>query len=232
MERILTTCPFSGCGCGLYMEVKDNNISGVFPSKSHPVNYSKLCMRGWKCYEFVNSEKRLRKPLINREDKKEVSWEGAISTTSNKLKEIKEKYGPAAMGVITSSKITNEESYLLQKFARNVLQTNNIDSGSRLYNGPTYAGLNFTLGTLFSPSSICQIDSAEVILVIGADPSSTHPQVASRILKVKERGAKIIVVDPCRTTLTKYTDLHLDILPGTDIFLLFSVISLLIKNSQ
>jgi len=132
-QTVLTTCPYCGCGCGLLLEVLDGKVIGTLPSKTSPVNEGRLCVKGWTVHEFIMSPSRLTRPLVRRDEAlKEASWEEALDLSAKRLKEIKEKYGPDSIAVLTSAKCTNEENYLLQKFTRAVLGTNNIDHCARL----------------------------------------------------------------------------------------------------
>lgn len=132
-KTVLTTCPYCGCGCGLLLEVLDGRVIGTLPSKTGPVNEGKLCIKGWTVHEFIHSPSRLRKPLLRKDNElKEASWNDALEFSVKRLKEIKEEYGPDSIAVLTSAKCTNEENYLLQKFARAAIGTNNIDHCARL----------------------------------------------------------------------------------------------------
>jgi predicted molibdopterin-dependent oxidoreductase YjgC len=132
-KTVLTTCPYCGCGCGLLLEVLDGKVIGTLPSKTSPVNEGKLCVKGWAAHEFVMSPERLIKPLVRENDGlREATWAEALELSARRLSETKEKYGPDSIAVLTSAKCTNEENYLLQKFARATLGTNNIDHCARL----------------------------------------------------------------------------------------------------
>lgn len=132
-KTVLTTCPYCGCGCGLLLEVLDGRVIGTLPSKTSPVNEGRLCVKGWTVHEFIHSPSRLSKPLLREDDElKEVSWNEALEFSVRRIKEIKERYGPDSIAVLTSAKCTNEENYLLQKFTRAVIGTNNIDHCARL----------------------------------------------------------------------------------------------------
>lgn len=132
-KTVLTTCPYCGCGCGLVLEVLDGKVIGTLPSKTSPVNEGKLCIKGWTVHEFIHHPSRLVQPLVRKgDDLREASWKEALDLSVRRLKEIKEKYGPNSIAVLTSAKCTNEENYLLQKFTRAVLGTNNIDHCARL----------------------------------------------------------------------------------------------------
>ncbi len=133
MEKKLTICPYCGCGCGLYLHVEDGNIVGASPSRYHPVNKGGLCVKGWNSFEFVQHPDRLKYPLIKRDGIfHRASWEDALDFIALRLNDIREEHGPDSLGVLSSAKCTNEENFLLMKFARAVLGTNNIDHCARL----------------------------------------------------------------------------------------------------
>jgi predicted molibdopterin-dependent oxidoreductase YjgC len=132
-NTVLTTCSYCGCGCNLYLEVLDGQIIGTIPSKTSPVNRGKLCIKGWNIHEFIQSPKRLTKPLLRKNGGlKEVSWDEALDYTASRLKEIKEANGKDSIAFLASAKATNEENYLIQKFARAAIGTNNVDHCARL----------------------------------------------------------------------------------------------------
>ena len=132
-KHVLTTCIYCGCGCGLYFEVLDGEIVGVLPSKEHPISRGSLCIKGWNAASFVNHPDRLRTPLIRRGDGFEnATWDEALALVAEKLGAIRDESGPDSIGFFTSAKCTNEENYLLQKFARAVIKTNNVDHCARL----------------------------------------------------------------------------------------------------
>jgi len=139
-EVHLTTCPYCGVGCQFYLKETDARIVGIIPSEGR-VNEGKLCIKGWAAHEFIHDPQRLTKPLIRGKDGKfeEASWEQALSYVADKLKEIKAKYGNDAIGILASAKCTNEENYLMQKFARVVIGTNNVDHCARLCHASTVA---------------------------------------------------------------------------------------------
>lgn len=130
---IPSICPYCGCGCGLALEVLDGKLINTLPLKTAPVNEGKLCLKGYNAHEFVNSPHRLTAPLLKESSSwKETSWEEALTHVVTRLQEIKEKHGPEAIAFLASAKCTNEENYLLQKFSRAVIGTNNIDHCARL----------------------------------------------------------------------------------------------------
>jgi predicted molibdopterin-dependent oxidoreductase YjgC len=132
-KTVLTTCTYCGCGCGFYLEVLDGQIIDTIPCKTNPVSQGKLCIKGWNVHEFIQSPKRLTSPLIRKNGElEEVSWDEALDYTASKLKEIKGSAGSDAIAFLTSAKVTNEENYLLQKFARAAVGTNSVDHCARL----------------------------------------------------------------------------------------------------
>jgi predicted molibdopterin-dependent oxidoreductase YjgC len=132
-RNVLTTCTYCGCGCGLYLEVLDDQIINTLPSKTSPVNEGKLCVKGWNIHEFVQHPNRLKKPLIRRDGALvETDWETAFDFAASQLKKIKEAHGPDSIGFLTSARCTNEENFVLQKFARAAIGTNNVDHCARL----------------------------------------------------------------------------------------------------
>jgi predicted molibdopterin-dependent oxidoreductase YjgC len=132
-RNVLTTCVYCGAGCGLYLQVLDGEIVGVLPAREHPISLGRLCIKGWNVASFVTHPDRLRTPLIRRgDDFEEATWEEALALVGEKLGAIRDDSGPDSLGFLTSAKCTNEENYLLQKFARVVVKTNNVDHCARL----------------------------------------------------------------------------------------------------
>ena len=132
-RTVLTTCTYCGCGCNFFLEVLDGEPIGTIPCKTSPVNEGKLCIKGWNVHEFIRNKNRLKSPLIRKNGKlEETSWEEALNYTASRLKEIKENHGSDSIGFLTSAKVTNEENYILQKFARAAVKTNNVDHCARL----------------------------------------------------------------------------------------------------
>lgn len=134
-KNVLTTCIYCGCGCGLYLQVLDGRVVGTLPAKGHPISEGKLCIKGWNAHDFVHHPDRLETPLI-RERKagplREASWDEALDLVAGRLNQIRAEHGPDAVGFLASAKCTNEENYLLQKLARGVIGTNNVDHCARL----------------------------------------------------------------------------------------------------
>lgn len=133
MHNILTVCCYCGCGCGLYLHVDNDRVVGSMPSKSHPVSKNNLCAKGWHAHEYIHVPERLTRPLVRKSGKlAPASWDEALEKTARALKRVRKKFGPDSIGFLASAKCTNEENYLLQKLARAVIGTNNIDHCARL----------------------------------------------------------------------------------------------------
>ncbi len=133
MTDILTICCYCGCGCGLYLHVENNRVIGVSPSRHHPISRNNLCAKGWQLHTFIHHPQRLTRPLIRRQGAlRPASWDEALDLVASRFQAIKTAHSPDALGVLASAKCSNEENYLLQKFTRTVLGTNNIDHCARL----------------------------------------------------------------------------------------------------
>jgi predicted molibdopterin-dependent oxidoreductase YjgC len=132
-KNVLTTCVYCGCGCGLYLEVLDGEIVGALPAKEHPIAQGRLCIKGWNVASFVNHPDRLKTPLVRQGDRfEEATWDEALSSVAEKLGAVRDESGPDSVGFLASAKCTNEENYLIQKLARAVIKTNNVDHCARL----------------------------------------------------------------------------------------------------
>jgi predicted molibdopterin-dependent oxidoreductase YjgC len=132
-RTVFSTCSYCGCGCGVLLQVLDDEVIGTLPVKTHPVSQGSLCIKGWNIHEFIESERRLTKPLMKKDGKLAVaSWDEALNAAVQGLKKVVDAYGPDAVGIFASAKVTNEENFLLNKFARATLGTNNIDHCARL----------------------------------------------------------------------------------------------------
>ncbi len=216
-----TTCPFCGCGCSIRLEAKNGHVVRVTPGREGAVNEGTLCVRGSYGCDFIHSPERLLTPLIrNCGGFQEASWEEALDAVAAGFQRIRDEHGGNSLAVLGSSKCTNEENYLLQRLARSVLGTNSIDNGSRLYNSAGRIGLGSTLGFSGTTSHLSELEQSELILVIGADPGSSAPAVEYAIKRaIRQRGARLILVDPRQTKLSLFADLWLRPEVGTDVAL-------------
>lgn len=219
-DSVLTTCPFCGTGCNFFLEVFDNEVMGVSPVKWHPISRGKLCILGRNAHKFVHHLDRLTTPLKRTGNGFEkISWDQAIDEIAGRIGKIRDQYGSDAVGVLSSAKCTNEENYLMMKFARGVIGTNNVDHCARLCHASTVAGLAASFGAGAMTNSIPEISGTQCMLVTGSNPTSQHPIIAGWMIEAKERGAKLIVIDPRAVPLTSHADLFLQIRPGTNIAL-------------
>ncbi|MBA7563653.1 Formate dehydrogenase H [subsurface metagenome] len=226
-----TVCPFCGCGCILHLEVKDNQIVRVKPGES-PVNHGTLCVRGCYGYDFIQSPERLTDPLVKTEDDfQKASWEEATSQVAAEFKRLKEAYGADSLAVLGSSKCTNEENYLLQRLARAILGTNNIDNGNRLYGSASRVGLGQSIGFPGTTNSLEELENSAAIMVIGANPASSAPAVGYAIKRaVKYNGAKLLLVDVRPTKLNPFAHIWLSPKVGTDVALLNGLARVIIEE--
>ena len=232
IKRILTTCPYCGVGCGFYLDVRDGRIVGVIPSKSNTVSKGYLCVKGWHAHEVVQHPDRLKKPLIKKNGKfKETSWDIALDYVAEKLKEIKAKHGPDSLAVCSSARCTNEENFLMMKFARAALGTNNIDHCARTCHAATVSGLNQSFGSGAGTNSYDELPFMDCILIIGSNPTEAHPIVGWRVRTAIDNGAKIIVCDPRRILSAESADIHIQHYPGTDIALINAMINFIIREN-
>ena len=230
---VTTVCPYCGCGCTLVLGVKDGRVVNAAPAPESPVNAGTLCVRGSYGWDFIYSPERLHHPLIRENGAfREATWEEALSRATGELKRIKDTHGPEALAVFGSSRCTNEENYLLQRFARGVLGTNNIDNGSCLYGAASLAGLGASIGYAGTTGSLGSLERSQVIMVIGADPEISAPAVAYAVKRAaKYKGSGLIVIDPRRTALAPFARLWLRPRPGTDIALLNGLARVIIRES-
>jgi predicted molibdopterin-dependent oxidoreductase YjgC len=204
----------------LHVDKAANKIIGVSPAANHPVSQGKLCIKGYRMHEHVHHPDRLTKPLIRDQKKgslREASWDEALDLVAKRLEGIKDEHGPRALGFFSSAKVTNEENYVMQKLARAVFKTNNVDHCARLCHASTVVGLVKSFGSGAMTNSVNEMENADCILVTGSNTTEQHPIMGAKIYEAVQRGAKLIVVD-CRTIqLADYADFHLKQRPGTDV---------------
>ena len=231
LDFVLTTCPFCGCGCQFYLQVLDGEISGVIPCKTDQVSEGKLCIKGRNAHRFVQHKDRVKKPLIKQDGKlRETGWQKAFDIIARRLEEIKRDFGPDSIGLLSSAKCTNEENFLLMKFARAAIGTNNVDHCARLCHASTVVGLMTAFGSGAMTNSIPEVEGADCIFVIGSNTIEQHPLIGSRIVKAKDKGAKLIVVDPRRIPLARFADIYLQMKPGTDVCLLNGLMNIILRD--
>ena len=213
----------------MYLRVDDGKVIGVAPSRAHPVSQGRLCILGWNAHQFVHHPQRLTNPLIKRNGGfAEATWDEALDLVAERLTEIKERHGSDSLAVLSSAKCTNEENFVMMKFARVVLGTNNVDHCARLCHASTVIGLVKAFGSGAMTNPISDIRCAEVILVVGSNTTEQHPVIAAEILKAVDDGAKLVIIDPRLIHLSKFADIHLRLKPGTDVALINGLMSVII----
>jgi formate dehydrogenase major subunit len=231
VRRTKTVCTYCGVGCSFNVWTKDRHILKVEPLEG-PANGISTCVKGKFAWDYVNSPDRLTKPLI-REGAgfREASWDEALNLVARKFAEIKTKSGPDSLAFVSSSKCTNEESYLMQKLARAVIGTNNMDNCSRYCQAPATVGLFRTVGYGGDAGSIKDIESAGLVIIIGSNTAESHPVIATRVKRAhKLHGQKLIVVDLREHEMAERADLFMHPNPGTDLVWLSAVSRYLLEN--
>ena len=229
--KVRTICPFCGSGCGLYAVVEDRKIR-FERRKNHPIAEGVLCPKGTFARKIVYHEKRLKKPLIRRGSKLvEASRNEALKLVAERIKEAM-KDDPNRVGFFASAKVTNEENYLIQKLARAVVGTNNVDHCVRLCHAPSAAGLLRTVGSGAMTNPIDDVLNAKTVLVAGYNPFNTHPAIFRRMTKAKRNGTKFIFIDPRKSRSARLADIHLQPYPGTDVVLLNAMAKAIIDNGR
>lgn len=226
-----STCPYCGCGCSISLEIKDQQVARVVPVSASPEPET-LCVRGSYGCDFIHSPDRLTRPLIREEGGfREASWEEALAAAAAALGGIKAGSGAGSLAVFGSANCTNEENYLLQRFARTVLGTGNIDNGSSLYYAAARRALYEALGFPALTYPLRDLARSDLILVIGADPETTAPLLGYEIKRaVKTRGAGLILIDPRRTKLSLFADCALQPRVGADLALLRGMAKVIIEE--
>jgi formate dehydrogenase major subunit len=224
IRRTKTVCTYCGVGCSFDVWTKDRHILKVAPAEG-PANGISTCVKGKFAWDYVNSADRLTTPLIREGDTfRDASWDEALGLVARRLAEIKAQSGPDAIGLIASSKCTNEESYLMQKLARAVIGTNNIDNCSRYCQSPATMGLFRTVGYGGDSGSIADIAQASLVVIIGSNTAESHPVLATRVKRAhKLHGQKLIVADLRAHEMAKRADIFLHTRPGTDLIWLSAV---------
>ena len=233
IRRTKTVCTYCGVGCSFNIWTKDRHILKVQPLDG-PTNGVSTCIKGKFGWDFVNSPDRLTKPLIRENGKfREASWDEALDLVARKFAEIKAKNGPDSLAFVSSSKCTNEESYLMQKLSRAVIGTNNMDNCSRYCQAPATQGLFRTVGIGGDSGSIRDIENAGLVLIIGSNTAESHPVLATRVKRAhKLRHQKLIVADLCEHEMAKRADLFFRPKPGTDMVWLSAVSRYLLDNGM
>ena len=236
-HSVITTCAYCGVGCGFKAEMKGNEVVRMVPWKDGKANEGHSCVKGRFAWGYATHADRMLKPMIR--DKitdpwQEVSWEVALGHAAREFKRLQSKYGQDAIGGITSSRCTNEETYLVQKLVRAAFGNNNVDTCARVCHSPTGYGLKQTIGESAGTQTFASVEQADVIVVIGANVTDGHPVFASRMKKRLREGAQLIVVDPRRIDLVRSPHVqaahHLQLKPGTNVAVLTAMAHVIVTE--
>jgi formate dehydrogenase major subunit len=227
-----TTCGYCGVGCALEAVSVDGRVTAVLPNREGPVNRGHACVKGRFAHSFLHAPDRLTQPLIRRDGTlTPVTWHEALERIAIGFSKALHNGGPDSIAAICSSRATNEENYLIQKFMRTVIGTNNVDNCARLCHAPTAAGLTASFGLAGGTDSFDDIEQADCFLVVGANPVEAHPVVGARLLHLALRGAKLVVADPRTVGLARYADLHLRPRPGTNVALFHGIAHVMLAEN-
>ncbi|NMM26204.1 MAG: formate dehydrogenase subunit alpha [Glaciimonas sp.] len=220
----ITTCAYCGVGCSFRAEMKGNEVVRMVPNKDGHANHGHSCVKGRFAWGYATHKDRMLKPMIRNnitDPWQEVSWDEAVNYAASEFRRIQAKFGTDAIGGITSSRCTNEETYLVQKLVRAAFGNNNVDTCARVCHSPTGYGLKQTLGESAGTQTFDSVMKADVIMIIGANPAAAHPVFASQMKRRLRQGAKLIVIDPRTIDMVKSphikADYHLKLMPGTNV---------------
>jgi formate dehydrogenase, alpha subunit, archaeal-type len=236
-RSVVTTCAYCGVGCSFKAEMQGDQLVRMVPYKHGKANRGHSCVKGRFAYGYATHKDRILNPMVRdsiEQPWREVSWDEALSFAAKKLVGLQEKYGQKSIGVITSSRCTNEETYLVQKLTRAVFGNNNTDTCARVCHSPTGYGLGQTFGTSAGTQDFDSVEKSDVVMVIGANPTDGHPVFASRLRKRLRQGAKLIVVDPRRIDLLETPHLgeahHLALRPGTNVAVVSAIAHVIVTE--
>ncbi|GGE45661.1 formate dehydrogenase subunit alpha [Actibacterium pelagium] len=223
-HSVVTTCAYCGVGCSFKAEMRGEELVRMVPYKQGKANRGHSCVKGRFAYGYTSHKDRILNPMIRdsiEDPWQEVSWDEAISFAATKLRDLQSKHGVRSIGGITSSRCTNEETFLVQKLIRQVFGNNNTDTCARVCHSPTGYGLKTTFGTSAGTQDFDSVEDTDVVIVMGANPTDGHPVFASRLKKRLRQGAKLIVIDPRRIDLVRTPHIqaahHLALTPGTNV---------------
>lgn len=231
-KKIRTICTYCGVGCNLEIAVKDGKVKSIQAPWNSKVNPGHTCLKGRFAFSFYNHPDRIRTPLIKKNGAFiEVTWDEAYDFIVSKLNQVIKENDPDCIAGISSARCPNEENYLMQKFMRAVIGTNNIDSCARVCHSPTALGMQRTFGTGAATNSIEDITYTNCMLVIGANPTNAHPVTGAKIKQAAMKNTTLIVIDPRKTELARYAHYHLQLKPGTNVALLNLFFYYIIKEN-
>ncbi|QYX81844.1 formate dehydrogenase subunit alpha [Streptomyces akebiae] len=226
-----TTCGYCGVGCSLDVVTSDGEVRAVLPARDGPVNQGHACVKGRFAHGYLTSPERLTRPLLRRDGRLEpVGWDEALGRVARGMRAAVAAGGADAVAAISSARATNEENYLVQKFLRVVIGTNNVDNCSRLCHSPSAAGLTASFGLSGGTDSFDDVERADCLLVVGANPVEAHPVVGARLMRRVLRGAKLVVADPRAVGLALHADVHLRPRPGTNVALFHGLAHVLLAE--
>ncbi|GIS16521.1 MAG: hypothetical protein CM15mP117_19530 [Alphaproteobacteria bacterium] len=243
-KTVNSVCPYCGVGCQLSFQVKEDKIVSV-ESKNGPANLGRLCVKGRYGFDYIHNEQRLTQPLIRRSDVpkrnwqnfdpsnplthfREASWQEALDKAAESFIKAKNNFGSSSLSGFGSAKGTNEEAYIFQKLIRTGFQTNNVDHCTRLCHASSVAALLENIGSGAVTASFSQVEYADSIIVIGANPAVNHPVAATFIKNAAQRGADLFVLDPRAQALDRYATKSLNFYPGSDVSLLNAILNVII----
>ena len=236
-RAVVTTCAYCGVGCTFRAELKGDQVVRMVPWKDGKANHGHSCVKGRFAWGYAQHKDRITRPMVREtidQPWREVSWDEAFAFTAQRLLSIKAKHGAGALGGITSSRCTNEETFLVQKLVRAGFGTNNVDTCARVCHSPTGYGLKATFGTSAGTQDFDSVMQADVILVIGANPTDAHPVFASRMKQRLREGAQLIVIDPRRIDLVRMPHVeaayHLPLQPGTNVAVLTAMAHVIVTE--
>ncbi len=227
-ESTRSVCTYCGTGCSIDIQAKHGAIVEIKSFADAPPNHGDLCVKGRFGYDFYRHPERLTQPLIReRLDQpfRKATWPEALAFAAAGFKRILEKNGPEALGVLSSSRCENEVNYLAQKFCRTVFRSNSVDNCARVCHAPSVSGLRIAFGSGAATNSLADIEGAEVLLISGSNTTEAHPVAGMKVSRALAKGAKLIVIDPRKTELAAPADIHLQLIPGTNVLLLNSLLS-------
>ncbi len=230
-KKVRTICTYCGVGCNLDVAVLNGKVKSIQAPFNAEVNQGHTCLKGRYAFSFYNHPDRLRTPLIRRNGVLEpATWDEAYTFIAEKLTVIKQKHGADSIAGISSARCTNEENYLMQKFIRAVIGTNNIDCCARVCHSPTANGMQRAFGTGAATNSVEDIKHTDCIMIIGANPTDAHPVTGVKLKQFAMKGKTTIVIDPRKTELARYATIHLQLKPGTNVALLNMMLYFIISE--
>jgi formate dehydrogenase major subunit len=230
-STVTTTCGYCGVGCRLEAHTRDGKIVSISPAVDGPANRGHTCLKGRFAHQFSRSRERLTAPLIREDGRLRVAtWDEAIRRVVSELSRVKADHGPDAIAALASSRATNEDCYVMQRFMRAAIGTNNIDNCSRVCHSPTSFAMRKAFGLSGATGSFADIDRADAALLIGANATEGHPVAGARIKQAAMRGMRLVTIDPRRIELADYGVLHLSPRPGTNAAVVLGVAHVVIRD--